>query len=736
MSMRWAALICVSLLVAGCRTPDMESIDQTVSDLSAHPFDVAPPHLKKPVDAGHPAVDAPPPADAPTRPGEPQALPPAVDAPAPAAALRAPAAAATGRRLSYSRPARLADNVVRASLTQPGTTAPDQDKLAPQKFQLAIPPGVPGSETPAVTVPSDPERRPAAVARLFPQLPPLPEEPVPAAGPDGRPYTLADLHQMAAANNPALRQAVSDIEAARGVLKQSITYPNPTIGYETNPDNNNTGSGVQGFFVDQVIKTGGKLTLAGGTAAMNLRSAELALKRARSDLATTIRGDYYTLLVAKETVRVNRALAQFTDEIFRLQADLLGGGFAASHEPAALRSQAFIVRLAYAQAVQNYIYAWKQLVADIGLRQLPLSQVEGEIDRLIPYYDYDEILPLVLHNHTDVLTARYSIRGADYSLKLARVTPFPDVEVRGDLWKEHMIQPFQNYYTLSVSIPFPIWDQNKGNIRAAAAAMVRAVEQPHAVEVNLTTNLATAYATYKTNLFALDYYRRNILPDQVRYYRGVFERRRIDPNVAFGDLVQAQQTLVADVTSYLGILSSLWTSVVGVADFLQTDDLFQFGKRMELPRLPNIESYLEGLHDWPCPHSHEDLSSAPGDHEAAPTLVPATGAMDSPAPTQLPFGAQRVDSPNATAAAVLTGHAADAAPPAVAVDRALPLVELPSGASAAGKSLRENWAKLLGAVESPFGAPTSVAGPVELSGLPFAQDLGGRSTAASPGSSP
>ena len=111
-----------------------------------------------------------------------------------------------------------------------------------------------------------------------------------------------------------------------------------------------------------------------------------------------------------------------------------------------------------------------------------------------------------------------------------------------DLLKEHMIQPFQNYFTVSLGIPFPIWDQNKGNIRAAAAAMVRAAEGPHAVEVNLTTNLATAYATYKTNLFAMEYYRRNILPDQVRYYRGVFERRRIDPNAAFGDLVQAQQT--------------------------------------------------------------------------------------------------------------------------------------------------------------------------------------------------
>ena len=109
----------------------------------------------------------------------------------------------------------------------------------------------------------------------------------------------------------------------------------------------------------------------------------------------------------------------------------------------------------------------------------------------------------------------------------------------------------------------------------------------------------------------MDYYRRNILPDQVRYYRGVFERRRIDPTVAFGDLVQAQQTLVADVTSYLGILNSLWTSVVGVADFLQTDDLFQHGKPMELPAMPD----LEALHAWPCPHPH---GAAPGRPRSRP----------------------------------------------------------------------------------------------------------------------
>ena len=349
-------------------------------------------------------------------------------------------------------------------------------------------------------------------------------------------------------------------------------------------------------------------------------------------------------MVARETVRVNKALARYTDEIYRLQADMLAGGFAASHEPAALQSQAFIIRLGYEQAIANYVYAWKQLVAALGLRQLTLSDVEGQVDRLVPYYDYDVILAHVLRNHTDVLTARSTLQGARYGLKLAQITPVPDVEVRADVWKETTIMPLQNFHAVSVSIPFPIWDKNKGNIRAAASALVRAAEGPHAVEVTLTTGLAAAYAPYKTNLAAVEYYRRNILPRQVQYYRGVFERRKIDPSAAFADLVTAQQTLVADVTAYLGVLGSLWTSVVGVADFLQTDDLYQLGKPLKLPELPDFDK----LHDWPCPHPQMTRPAGRGPARADPG--PARRPTPPAASTPSQDATHQTGKPPATAA--------------------------------------------------------------------------------------
>jgi cobalt-zinc-cadmium efflux system outer membrane protein len=251
----------------------------------------------------------------------------------------------------------------------------------------------------------------------------------------------------------------------------------------------------------------------------------------------------------------------------------------------------------------------------------------------------------------------------------------PDVEVNAGLFKEHTIFPLQNYFQITLSVPVPFFDRNQGNIRAASAALVRAAEQPHAVEVSLTTGLAMAYATYKNNLASVEYYRANILPDQVRYYRGVFERRKVDPGAAFGDLVQAQQTLVTDVTSYLGILNSLWTSVVNVADYLQTDDLFQLGGTLELPQLPDFDE----LHPLPCPHPEWSKREA-GD-QPTPAPVPNAEATTPPATTTTPSKVgRRIARPSTMGAADLFADAADPGRSAGHPEPGLPVLESPFGA--------------------------------------------------------
>jgi cobalt-zinc-cadmium efflux system outer membrane protein len=394
------------------------------------------------------------------------------------------------------------------------------------------------------------------------------------------------LHHIAVENSPTIRQALADVETARGNMLQASMYPNPSVGWEADPSNNGSTAGVQGIYFEQLIKTAGKLKLQTAAAMKDLENAELALKRARSDLATAVRSAFFAFLVARETVEVTQALARFTDEIYRLQANLLQVGFAAAYEPAALRAQAYSARLAHRQAIETYIYAWKQLAAAVGVRDLPLGQVAGQVDQLIPRFDFNASLAHVLRNHTDVLIARNGIDKQRYNLKFAQVTPIPDVDVRFTVQKEFALAPFNWIHTLQFGIVLPIWDQNKGAVLAAEGTLARALQEPKRVELTLTNGLASAFASYRTTLDALEAYRKEILPDQVLAYRGVYDRRRIDPNAQFGDLVAAQTALAASVTTYLTTLGSLWSAIITLSDYLQTDDLFQLGTPEPLPPLP------------------------------------------------------------------------------------------------------------------------------------------------------
>jgi hypothetical protein len=212
-------------------------------------------------------------------------------------------------------------------------------------------------------------------------------------------------------------------------------------------------------------------------------------------------------------------------------------------------------------------------------------------------------------------------------------------------------------HNINLGMPLSVWDQNKGNIIAAEGALMRAEEETHRVEVNLRNNLAAAFLNYRNNLLALQDYQRNILPDQVRALRGVEQRRRLFgefvpippgggmPAVfaggpAFADLITAEQTLVSSVTSYLGILSSLWSSVVSTADFLQTDDLFQLAEPQPLPPLPEMEQ----LCPWPCSHPVPPHGAgappAVGAHVPAPlaTLPPVVDGSKLPAQAGPPKG--------------------------------------------------------------------------------------------------
>jgi cobalt-zinc-cadmium efflux system outer membrane protein len=339
------------------------------------------------------------------------------------------------------------------------------------------------------------------------------------------------------------------------------------------------------------------------------------------------------VLVAQETVRATRALARFTDEHYLIQVENLKGTQVAAYEPKLFRSLAMQARGSYVQAVNGYYAAWKQLAANMGVPGMHPTEVAGSADMPIPMFRFDAILEHALVHHTDVLTAQNSVQKNRYSLRLAQVTPIPDVDVRLMVQKDFTGTPFFVTPSVQVSVPFPVWDQNQGNIIQAQSTLMQSGEDVHQTRDELTRRLSEAYGRYESNRVLLEYYRDYILPDLVQVFRGIYARWDRDPlaGLNFIDISTAQQNLATGITTYLATLGTLWTAVVDVADVLQTDDLFKLADGQCPAPVPDLGQLLE----LPCSHPCSPLQD-PALKGADPSWPSAPPPPHPPAPPEMP----------------------------------------------------------------------------------------------------
>ena len=459
----------------------------------------------------------------------------------------------------------------------PPAPAPVAEKPKGAKgFEL--PPSLPGADAPPVVpprfLPGTPQaKRAEAVQKAFPSLADVP----PSDLMQGPALTLADLQRLATANSPVLRRAKAEMHSAYGNFIQAGLYPNPTVGYQVDQvqpfKSRNPDAGQEGVFVNYLVKTAGKVTLAQLVAGFDYLNARVALRKAEIDLAAAVRTQYFGVLMARQGAKVARSLIELADEVYRIQLRQLAAGEAAGYEPLQLFAQAAQARNALLQANTSTQGSWRQLAATLGLPSMPPAPLAGRADALPPDYELEALRARLLERHTDLASARNTLAQAETNLTLQSRIPHPDLQTNSYYQYDTSAKAFQFGVQLGVSLP--IADRNQGNIHAAKATIVRAREAILVAENDLQGRLAEAFARYSSNKTVASSYREQVLPNLVRAYRGIIRRYQVEPDkVGFNDIVVAQQSLATALQSYLSALDAQWKAVSDLAQLSQLDELY------------------------------------------------------------------------------------------------------------------------------------------------------------------
>jgi outer membrane protein, heavy metal efflux system len=451
-----------------------------------------------------------------------------------------------------------------------------------------IPPEIPGATAPRHRLPprTDDEdlagkaRKIKVIDELFPQR----AEPAKIEEPSDRVMTLEQLEDLALENNPILAQALAAITVNEGAAIESSLYPNPIMGYESDTVGSSFTRNYQGVFVQQPIKTAGKLPLARSIANIDVMNAQLAYERTKNDILRSVRAGYFNVLVAQRTIRFNEAFERMTRRVSNAVRERLKGGEHPAYELDQYNSLVSQARATLVQSQNRFIAAWKQLAVATGIPQLKPAVLEGRAEMSVPNLDYSTLLDRILAIHPDLYAARNLEQQAKTLVRYQRALVVPDVTVGGAFQNDFTVPGFsRTSYNLNVNVPLPIFDRNQGNIKSALAKLKMMSLQGSVKTMELTDQLADAFERYQTGRYEAEAYLTQILPDQVRAYEGNYAAYISDnPDVAFGDIILAQQNLSTGVATYVASLLQQWIALTDIANLIQLRD-FQDLLRVDSP---------------------------------------------------------------------------------------------------------------------------------------------------------
>lgn len=335
--------------------------------------------------------------------------------------------------------------------------------------------------------------------------------------------TLLEAQRLALERNWDLLAAAVGVDAATAQKIIAHEFPNPTLSLSTvkinvdnHPSSTPEGNGLWDrsydtiFAVNQLFEIGGKRRSRQISAQAGYEGARALLFDAKRTLDVGVTKAYAAAAQAEENVRVLRqSAATLRQEAQLAEVRLKAGEISASDksqiEIAAERFE-LDARTAETTAAQ----------ARIGLEVLlGVSKPAGKIALTDALENLLTRLPPPRTNSNavwrpDVVAAEASLRKSEADLRLQRAYRIPDPTVLAQY--EHEPPDTPNTVGFGVSFPLPLWNHNRGNIRAAEAAREQARLTLEKTEALARADVATSLLAYEDALHRWQQYRDSIRP--------------------------------------------------------------------------------------------------------------------------------------------------------------------------------------------------------------------------------
>ena len=450
--------------------------------------------------------------------------------------------------------------------SQPGSTQCMEGMVMPGCPQTNGPPSIQGPDThPTMTL-----QEPENPSRLSGDNRPAPELLKDVAA---RPaMKLADFEALADANNPTSKEARALVRRSQEQARQAGLYPNPSVGYQGEQIRGGSyGGGEQGGFIQQTIVLGGKLGLRRDIYSQQAKADQIGVEEQVGRVLGDVRQAFYAALTAQEEVRLRQRLLGVAFDAVQTVHQLANVGQADAPDILQNEVEGEQAKVDYEGAQRQYLAAFQALSSVSGKPDLPISPLEGDMEKL-PDINTEQILEHIAADGPTARRALQEVNVAQARLKEAKREVVPDLQLRGgeqyngEQLGANPAKPVgpQSFATAGINIP--LWNRNQGNIDAAKADTERAEQGVAQERLRLRHAAEPLAQSYLSAKFEAERYKSQLIPRAARAYQLYLEKYQSMAQ-AYPQVLVSQRTLFQLQIDYLHALHVAWQSAVALENY-------------------------------------------------------------------------------------------------------------------------------------------------------------------------
>lgn len=287
------------------------------------------------------------------------------------------------------------------------------------------------------------------------------------------PMTLETCEKIFLEKNLLLLAQQYNISAKQALVIQAKAYPNPVFSADINvydPQNKKAfhldSSGQKAFQIEQLILLGGKRKAEIDLAKQNQLLAESEFSELLRNLKIQLYANFYTISSEKTVIENFDKQLQILDTIIVAYKTQTDKGNLPLKDIVRLKSVYIKISGNRSELFYDYTEQQKQLKLLLRLNQ----DVEPLVDEntFSAYLDLKALADLqnrALTNRPDLKIADQSALIAALHLKLQKKQVIPDLSLNASY--DQRGGAFRNQYNAGIAIPIPIFNTNRGNIKAA-----------------------------------------------------------------------------------------------------------------------------------------------------------------------------------------------------------------------------------------------------------------------------